>query len=280
MGIDIIKLGDRATAGTGSPLKYGDLVQLTCRDYDLGEEGLKIWLTVGYKDRPLFPWWTYDQKLDQDLQTLNELWSISNAQSLFDCLFLSTLKRFGGSSFFAIIPGNVKSEGWTKLRESDRTTFLRGQGCVYHLQGEFTNKLSLNWVPFFQPQSLVRDPAFSNLWRLFVASQGEDVNRCISFFSLSQPSKLAKVISLLIEPDEARSEKLADLVDWFGLYSSPSDDHASPACVLYTQHKEQVARFAELQKTFTGLFEEGKNQLLQSPNPSTVIRLLSRHIAL
>jgi hypothetical protein len=279
MGIDIIRLGEQASEKTAK-LTSDDLVQLTCRDYDLSELGLKIWLTVGYKDRPLFPWWQYDHKLDQDIQSLNELWSISTPQTLFDCLFLSTLKRFAGSHFFAIIPGNVKSDGWGKLRESDRTTFLRGQGCVYHLQGEFTNKLSLNWVPFYQPQSLVRDPAFTNMWRLFLASQGEEANRCISFFSLSDPSKLAKVISLLIEPDDARSERLAELVDWFGLYTSPVDDASSPACVLYTKGQEHVTRFADLQKNFTGLFEEGKKQLLQAPVPSTVTRLLSRHIAL
>lgn len=278
MGIDIIRLGEKSAEG--QKLTSEDLVQLTCRDYDLGPDALKIWLTVGYKDRALFPWWQYDFRYEQDIQSLNELWSVSTPQSLFDCLFISSLKRFAGSNLFAIIPGNVKSDGWTKLRESDRTAFLRGQGCVYHLQGEFTNKLSLNWVPFYQPQSLVRDPAFTNLWRLFVASQGEEVNRCLSFFSLGQSSKLAKVISLLIEPDEARSEKLAELVDYFGMYTSPVDDHASPTCVLYTKHKEQISRFAELQSMFTGLFEEGKKQLLQNPSPSTVIRLLSRHIAL
>jgi hypothetical protein len=280
MGIDIIKIGDRITTDGGQSLKSDDLVQLTCRDYTLGDPGIKIWLMVGYKDRPIFPWWQYDHKLDADIQALSDLWSVSTPQGLFDCLFLSTLKRFGGNNFFAIIPGNVKSDGWGKLKESDRNTFLRGQGCVYHLQGEFTTKLALNWVPFYQPQSLVRNPSFSNMWRLYAASQGEDINRCISFFSLSDPSKLAKVISLLIEPDDTRSERLTELVDWFGLYTAPVDDHASPACVLYTQHKEQIARFSELQKTFTGLFEEGKHQLLQSAVPSTVIRFLSRHIAL
>jgi len=48
---------------------------------------------------------------------------------------------------------------------------------------------------------------FSNMWRLFMASQGEEHNRCMTFFSLSDPAKLAKVISLLIEPDDNRSDR-------------------------------------------------------------------------
>src|SRR5438105_3271700 len=102
MGIDVIKLGERITEG--QTLTSEDLVQLTCRDYDLGPDALKIWLNVGYKDRPLFPWWRYNHSFEQEIRTLNELWSVSTPQSLYDCLFLSTLKHFAGSNFFAIIP--------------------------------------------------------------------------------------------------------------------------------------------------------------------------------
>lgn len=283
MGIDILKLGEKAEVGLGgeSNLRSEDLVQLSCRDYSLGDPGMKIWMMVGYKDRLLFPWWSYDHKLESDVQTLNEIWSVSTPQNLFDCLFLSTLKRFGGPHLFAIFPGNIKTQNWAKIKESDRSVFQKGQGCVYHLQGQFDSKLTINWVPFYQPQSLVRDPSFSSLWRLFAGSQGEDdTNRNLSFFSLSDPSLLPKVVNLLIDSDESRSDRLSELVDWFGLYTSPVDVSGSPCCVVYSKNKETLSRCADIQKSFTGLFEEAKKQLMQSPLPSTVIRLLSRHIAL
>jgi len=69
MGIDIIRLGERVSGVNDNfGLTGEDLVQLTSRDYDLGDPGMKIWLMVGYKDRPLFPWWQYDHKMDQDIQ--------------------------------------------------------------------------------------------------------------------------------------------------------------------------------------------------------------------
>jgi len=279
MGIDIIQLGDQQ-ALQGPITDPQDLAQLAFHDYTAPSPQMFIWLMLAMKDKRLFPWWTYDQKIDHDIQTLNEIWNISTPQGLFDCLFLSTLKRFAGSNFFAILPGNIKADGWTRLRESDRTTFLRGQGCVYHLQGAFDNRLTINWVPFWQPQSLVRDPAFSNLWRLHMASRGEDVTSSISFFSLSEPNRLAKVVNLLIDQDDLRSEKLSELVDWFGLYTTPLDDRYSPTCVLYAHEKETINRFATLQQGFSTLFEDVQKQLLQNPTPSTVIRLLTRHIPL
>ncbi len=279
MGIDIIRLND-SQIEPGSTVDPKDLAQLTCRDYSVENPNMYIWLMAALRDRALFPWWSYDHQLEQEMRTLNELWSVSTQQSLFDCLFLSSLKRFAGSHFFAILPGNIKNEGWGKLRESDRTTFLRGQGCVYHMQGSFDSKLSINWVPFWQPQSLVRDPSFSNLWRLFMASKGDDTTASLSFFSLADPTKLSQVINTLIEPEENRSEKLAGLVDWFGLYTSPLSESFSPACVLYSAEKKYLTRFSELQNSFTGLFEEAKKQLIAKPHPSTALRLLSRHIPL
>jgi hypothetical protein len=279
MGIDIIRLNEGTTEREGA-LRAQDLAQLTCREYAIQNPEMYIWLMVAMRDRALFPWWQYDFRMEKEIQSLNELWSISTQQSLFDCLFLSMLKRFAGPNFFVLFPGNVKSDGWTKLRESDRSVFQRGQGCVYHLQGSFDSKLSINWVPFWQPQSMVRDPNFANLWRLFMASKSEDATASISFFSLSDPKKMAQVATLLIDQEEQRSEKLAQLVDWFGVYTSPQTEAYSPACVFYTGQKEQISRFTELQKTFTGLFEEAKKQLIAKPEPSTVLRLLSRHIPL
>src|ERR1044071_992099 len=267
MGIEIIRLTENQPE-VGSHVDPQDLAQLTCKDYAVANPQMFIWLMVALKGRMLFPWWTYDQSLEQEIRTLNELWSITTPESLFDCLFLSALKRFAGSHLFAIFPGNIKSEGWTKLRESDRSVFLRGQGCVYHLQGAFDSKLAINWVPFWQPQSLVRDPSFSSLWRLFGASKGEDDTASISFFSLADPTQLAKVIGLLIEPEEERSEKLSQVVDWFGLYTTPISEAYSPACVLYTAHQEYIERFGQFQKIFSALFEEAKKQLLDNPHPS------------
>ena len=279
MGIDIIKLTD-SQIEPGATRDLKDYAQLSCRDFSVENPPMSIWLMAALRDRALFPWWSYDYQLEQEMRTLDEIWSITTQQSLFDCLFLSVLKRFAGSHFFAILPGNIKNEGWGKLRESDRTTFLRGQGCVYHIQGSFDSKLAINWVPYWQPQSLVRDPSFSNLWRLFMASKGDDTTASLSFFSLSDPRKLAEVVSVLIEPEESRSERLAGLVDWFGLYSSPLAESFSPACVLYSGDKKQISRFSELQNSFTGLFEEAKKQLIAKPHPSTALRLLSRHIPL
>src|SRR6266487_1484857 len=109
MGIEIIRLGE-SQEKTQAGIQSQELVQLSFRDYAVSAPSMFIWLMLGFRDRPLFPWWQYDQSIDQDIQSLNDLWSISTPQGLFDCLFLSCLKKFAGSNFFAILPGNIKSE--------------------------------------------------------------------------------------------------------------------------------------------------------------------------
>jgi len=279
MGIEIIRLGG-ASSQSESQLALKDFASPVYHDYSVRNPDMLIWLMVAFKDRPLAPWWGYDQSIDSDIEALNQTWSISSAQSLFDCLFLSQIKKFSGPNFYAIFPGNIKTDGWTRLRESDKATFLKGQGCIYHLQGDFDAKLNINWVPFWQPQSLVKDPSFANFWRLFLAAQSDDNSNCISFFSLSSPARLPEAINLLIGEEESRSEKLCQVVDWFGFYSSPLQSKYSPCSAIYTKHSSVVSELKSLQHAFTAAFAQAKQDLVSAPVPSTVMKFLSRQIAL
>lgn len=279
MGIEIVRLGSFIPNAEDN-IEVDDLTKLSFNFYSVDSVPMHMWYMSTNPGKRLFPWWAYKSVGDKDIQTLQEMWNVTSAQSLFDLLFLSFIWRSAGSKFFAIFPGNIKSENWVGVRELDRTTFLRGQGCIYHLYGENEKKLSINWVPYWQPQSLVKDPSVSNFWNLFSSIPNSDPAKCITFFHLSDTAKLPQVVNLLIQQEENRSEKLAALVDWFGFYSSPNVENLTPASVVYSKDKEVISQFVEKQKNLEDMFQQIQSQLVRETHPHAAIRLLSRLIAL
>lgn len=278
MSVDVIKLGQQQEPEI--ELKPSSLANLAFRSHVVPDPAMSIWLMNLKNDAPIFPWWNIDSELDPDVKTLDDTWGISTPQSLFDCLFLSQLGRCLGPNLYAIIPGYVKTDGWNKLQEPDRQAFLKGQGCIYHLEGNFNDRLSINWVPFGQPQSIVRDLSFGSLWRLFVATQPPDSSKSFCFFSLKDARRLPEIANLLIKEDDKRSEHMAGLVDWFGAYMSPLKKDFSTCGVFYTQKKESVPLFSELQRQFQAAVEAARALLVKEPEPKNVIKVLSRLIAL
>jgi hypothetical protein len=185
-----------------------------------------------------------------------------------------------GSNLFTIFPGSLKSESWNQVGEVDRRVFLGGQGCIYHLQGGFTEKLDVKWVPFWQPQSVVKDPPVSSLWNLFRNLGADDENRCISFFQLEDYSKLPAVLNLLINTESRRSEKLSELVDWFGFYSSPLTASRRAGCMLYTRRDDKIQKFHDFEKVFSQHYQNIHQILYENPTPRAALKILSSHIPL
>jgi hypothetical protein len=138
----------------------------------------------------------------------------------------------------------------------------------------------VNWVPFWEPQSLVRNPNFGSQWRLFSANPGDETTRCLTFFGLSNPRLLPEVVNLFIAKDDQRSEKLAALVDWFGMYSSPLTGEIGTSAVIYTQKQEVMQRLQYLETQFSGTVMQAQHELLAETFPRTAIRIMSRQIAL
>ena len=88
-------------------------------------------------------------------------------------------------------------------------------------------------------------------------------------------------MKLLVQPDEEeRSEKLADLVDWFGCYSSPLSKDVSTSCVLYTKKQALLPLFKELEEKVASQLSQAQKDFLHAPDPRTALRVVNRHIAL
>lgn len=278
MGTEIIKLGESAANPTSAGTQ--ELAKVSYSVHQVPDPAMSIWLMSTTIGRSLVPWWSYDGAIDEDVKRLSDLWTVNSAQSFFDCLYLSQFKRSAGQNFYVIAPGYLRTEGWDKLPENSRTAYLRGQGCVYRLEGAFNSKLAINWVPFAQPQCIIKDPAFSALWPMFVASRNDDVATSIGFFSLSDVRRLPLVVSLLIQPNDDRSNELAKVVDWFGMYSSPiSPDYAASA-VVYSKNKTMVEQMADFQRRFDAQLAEARQMLSAQPQPTTAFRILSRFVAI
>ncbi len=278
MGMEIIRLGAEGTSAIEQ--RASELAKLNFSTHRVPDPALSIWMMSLAPGKTVSPWWAYNAAIDEDVERLNTLWSVSSAQSFFDCLFLSQFKKIAGPNLYMIAPGYLRAEGWEKLPEHARNAYLRGQGCVYRLEGSFDAKLSINWVPFAQPQSMIKDPAFSALWPLFVASRNDDVANSIGFFSLSDVRKLPQVTSLLIQANENRSVELSSVVDWFGMYSSPMTPDHGACAVVYSNDNAQMARFVDFQLKFDAVLTEAREALRSSPNPHTAFRILSRFIAI
>jgi len=279
MGIEIIRLGGERQQ-IAPKLKQEDFASLWFKNFHVPTPAMSIWMMAAPPGKPIMPWWKYAGDIDSDLNALNEAWNISSAQSLFDCMFLFGLSKLAGNNLYAIFPGCIKNTSWGNLRPMERETFTRGQGCIYHLHGGYDKKMTVNWVPFWEPQSLVRNPNFGSMWRLFVANTGDDVTRCLTLFSLSNPRKLPEIVNLLINKDEKRSEKLVSLVDWYGLYSSPIDPKAGTSAVIYTQSKSVMAKLTFLQTQISTAFKEAQKELLAETLPRVALRIMSRQVAL
>lgn len=279
MGIEIIHIG-RDHGERGTRILLQDLSPLSFSSHSVTNPQMSIWLMSAAPGQPILPWWNYSAELDESIKKLNEVWGVSSAQTFFDCLFLSHLRKSFGSNLYVLFPGNIRVDGWDRLTESNRNIFLRGQECVYHLEGSFSSKLSINWVPFSQPQRIVKNPPFGDMWKLFLASRSEDPTMSLSFFVLSNPSTLPEAIQLLIHPSENRSEEFSKHVDWFGLYSAPLTPEYASCSVAYARFPNILGPVTEFQKQFNDLIEQVRFALSSSPTPDTVFKILSRLVAL
>lgn len=279
MGIEIIRLGDKREQIDG-PGSLPNLAELTFQTHEVSAPPMAIWMMSAGIGRPILPWWNYDARIDDEVNKLSQDWGITSAQGLFDCLYLSQLKKTAGPNFYVIFPGNLKIEGWDKVKETDQMVYSRGQACVYHLEGSFNGQLSINWVPFFQPQSIIRDPSFGTLWRLFVAARTDDVTNSISFFSLADTKQLPKAVQLLINKNDERSETLSHYVDWFGMYSSPIDDRYASCGITYGARAAALARFSDFERQFKAAVDQARQQLAAHAHPQTALKILTRQIAL
>jgi hypothetical protein len=277
MGIETIKLTDGSTPQSGSALAPAPVKFAW---HQVTDPALSIWNMTVAPDQPLFPWWNYAFSIDEDVKRLKDLWNITDAQSFFDCLFFSQFRKIMGSGIYMIFPGYLRTQSWGELSDSARSAFLRGQGCVYRLDGSYNGKMDVRWVPFAQPQSLVKDPSLEALWSLFVNGRTEDVSNSIGFFALNDARKLPRVISLLVQPNEQRSTELASIVDWYGVYSSPVSPGFGTSAVVYGQKKSSLALCATFEERFAGLVDAIRTALAADASPRVAFRFLSRLVAL
>ena len=276
MGIEIIKLDDRAGNQAPRPaLTEQDLAPLLFSDHVVGNPPMSVWLLSVARRQPLFPWWTYRSDFDKDINRLHDEHGVTSAQSLFDYLFFYALKANMTSNLFVVFPGNIRRDGWEKLTETERDAFARGQGCVYRLDASCGKKLAVNWVPYYQPQSLVREPTLALIWRLFLAARNDDHVNNLCFFQ-APTSKLPQISQALIQNTDKRSEMMAELTDWFGVYSSPMDEQYTACSIAYARTPAVVERFHEVQRNLGALLSEFRQLLLEKTTPSAVSNLLTR----
>jgi hypothetical protein len=278
MGMEIVRLGENVPQSI-TP-NSTELAKFSFSTHHIQNPPLSIWMMSSSIGQPIFPWWNYGANIDVDIQRLHELWSVTSPQSFFDCLYLSQFKKMAGQNFYAIIPGYLRNDGWDKLSDSARSAYLRGQGCVYRLEGAFDSKLTINWVPFAQPQCIIKDPTFNSFWSMFTSARNDDVANSVGFFSLADAHKLPQVASLLIQPSENRSIQLTEVVDWFGLYSSPITPDFATCNVIYSKNKAFIEQLAGFQSQFEALLKNTRDALKGSPLPHTAFRILSRLVAI
>lgn len=274
MGIEIIKL-DHAGESIEDK-QVPELASLHFSTHEVPNPQMAIWVMTAQPGLPLMPWYKYQGSYENDIDRLGKQWSVSSDQGLFDCLFLSTLKKIAPMNLYMIFPGNIRTEGWNRLPENSQYAFNRGQGCVYRLEGTYKTKMTINWVPFYQPQSVLRDPTMENLWRLFVAGRSDDASNCISFFSLPNSKDLPLALQLLMGMDDDRSEKLSRVVEWFGIYSSPITPSHGAFATIYAENKEKLVSFTSLETRFKELADQVRSILSSHNEPAAVLSVLSR----
>jgi len=279
MGIEIVNINAENLTPAAGPSPT-DLVSPQFQTVQVPHPAMSVWLMTLPVGENFFPWWGYQAKIDDELRALHQMWNISSPQGLFDCLFLAQMQKTLGANLYIIFSGNIKTQGWSALKEADQNTFQRGQGCVFHLLGSFNGKFNINWVPFWEPQSIVRNPGFGSLWRLFSNNGGDDITRCLTFFSVSNPRLLPEVTKHLIERDDQRSEKLSALTDWYGIYTSPLGPSNAACCAVYARNKELLTKFDALKTQFMNVFTQTQKDLFTDLEPRSALRILSRAVAI
>src|SRR5882672_6725470 len=142
MGIEIIRLGEKQDE-IDKLFAVPSMAELSFQTHQVPNPPMSIWMMSASIGKAPLPWWKYDAKIDVEINKLSQEWNITSAQSLFDCLYLSQLRLTAGNNFYVIFPGNLKTESWEKLLESDQFTYSRGQACVYHLEGAYDGKLAI-----------------------------------------------------------------------------------------------------------------------------------------
>jgi hypothetical protein len=205
---------------------------------------------------------------------------VSDPSCFFDLLFLSTLKKHIGGDLFLILSGAIRNENWQDVSAAARYSFSSGEECQYQLHGNFSERLSIQWTPLWQPHRVVKAPALPVLWRLFRQSAGEDSPRVLSFFYLPELKNFDAVLELLRKPAAERSKLMSELVSWFGLYSSSSIPGSRPGCVVYGKEQANLNDLEKFRAAFAPLYEEAKAALAQDPTPRTVLKFLNSHFTL
>lgn len=279
MSTDVIRLNN-GTPGLASPLKRQDLARLQFSHHDAPPPAMSIWMMSMAAREPVFPWWSYGSSVDDDINKLSMLAGITSAQGLFEFLFLLQLRKAFANGLYVIVPGNVRTDGWRHLPERAQAAFQRGQNCVYRLDAVLGKKMAVNWVPFYQPQCLVKDPSADVMSRFFNAAKSEDPTTSLSFFSLSDPRRMPEVVNLLIQKDDTRSEKLSGLVDVFGVFSSPRDDRNGTCALAYAANSAALEPLKAFERGFNGAVEQVRTLLLADPTPAAVLKIISRLVAL
>ncbi len=278
MGVEILRL-DESQGPIETPKSVDDLAHLEFNTFHVPDPAVHFWLMSTNTSARIFPQWNFSPA-DEEYQTLQRLWSVKNEQNLFDCLFLFHFAKWAKPNLYAVFSGYVRGEGWPRLRDTDKTVFNHGQSCIYRLDGGYDGKLNINWVPFYSAQSLVRHPEFEHLWRIFCAGQQPGKNNTLCLFGLSNPRLLPDIVQLLINKDDQRSMKLMELVDWFGMFSSPKTPASRPCAVVYSKNTEVIHSLDAFQTTFQKVVTQAQKELFEDMKPRTAIRIVSRHVVL
>lgn len=279
MSAETIRLNTTGT-NQGVPAQRQDLARLTYAHHDALAPQMSVWMMSLPAGQPVFPWWTYGGAVDSDVTRLATMAGVTSDQGLFDFLFLLQLRRAYKDGLYVIVPGNVRTDGWHLLPEPAQAAFNRGQACVYRLEATAGKKTTVNWVPFFQPQCVVKEPSADVMGRFFNAAKSEDPTTSLSFFSLSDVRRMPEVVSLLIKKDDTRSEKLSRLVNMFGVYSSPRDERNGTCALVYAADQAALAPLKAAERGFTGAVEQVRSMLLADTTPGCAMKVLSRLVTL
>lgn len=280
MSAETIKLGTGLKAFAGTSLQRQDLARMQFVHHDVAAPLMSVWMMSLPAGQPVFPWWSYDGAVDEDVNRLATLTGITSGQGLFDFLFLLQLRKTFRDGLYVIVPGNVRTDGWHLLPERAQSAFQRGQACVYRLEASNGRKMMVNWVPFFQPQCLVKDPTADIMGRFFNAAKSEEPTTSLSFFTLNDVRRMPDVVNALIQKDDRRSEKLSRLVNAFGVFSSPRDERNGACALAYASDPAALEPLKACERGFSGAVDQVRTLLLAEPTPATALKILSRLVAL
>jgi len=92
MGTETVKI-NQGLQGLPSTLRRQDLAQVQFSHHEATGAGLSIWMMSLLAGQPVFPWWSYDATVDEDVNKLSMLAGITSAEGLFEFLFILQLKK-------------------------------------------------------------------------------------------------------------------------------------------------------------------------------------------